>query len=687
MLRPGDILGPYELIAKIGKGSFGNVWQAKRCEGFGPEVAIKILGDNNTDEEAFEKAFEREVTIWIKLGFHPNIMQIIEANTYKNHKVIVSHYTSEGSLASLLENKNNNDGALSEEEAIELTLGILKGIAHLHKNDVIHSDLAPKNILLQGGIPRLIDFGVSKELPPDRSTVEGSSGTPIYKAPEVYDGEISRRSDIWSVGVIFYQLVCGKLPFETKNPNELYNKIRSASIPPLPPSTSPAIQEIIHKALEKDRRKRFQSAKEMIEQLKFTTSVNYFLSSTFKDFSNNEERLKAAIKYRENNRHEDALRLFSKIIEQDPKNFIAHFYCGEIFDDKNYLSHALEQYNKVVGLNPDYSTVYYKRGIVYYKQNNDEAALKDFNRVIEQNVNILAYVYRANIYMRQNNDALAFQDYNRFIEKYYTTENSSNKSLASEAYIGRGSIYLNKLNFTSAKNDFDKAISLEPSNPTAYHKLGLIYYKEGDVNTAIDHFKQAIKLSPKNSNIHTDLGIAYHASTKFILAKGHYDAALTYNNKNAEAYYRRGLLYHDGHKDLFGALEDYDKAIEYDSKHAEAYYRRGIIADAQNRTEDALENYNKAISYGFENSDIYYKRGMIFHSKQDTSKAESDYQKALNLDEQNPEINEKLGDLYKETGQKTKAYKHFVKAKTRYTNPTDKERALKKGDETLLEKF
>jgi serine/threonine-protein kinase len=261
MFKPGNNLGPYELIDKIGKGAFAEVWRAKKREGLGPELAIKVLHNNDNHQ-----SFQQEAAIWVKLGYHPNVMQIIDADIYDGYYAIISHYTPEGSLENWL--KNNNGRAPSEKVAIELTLGILEGLAHLHNNKIIHSDLSPKNILLQRGIPHLIDFGISKMFTSIQPTVEGNNGTPIYMAPEVYNGETSRRSDIWSVGVIFYQLLCGQLPFESKNPLELLKKISFDPITPLPPTVAKPIQDIISKALEKDRKDRFQTAESMIEALK-----------------------------------------------------------------------------------------------------------------------------------------------------------------------------------------------------------------------------------------------------------------------------------------------------------------------------------------------------------------------------------------------------------------------------------
>jgi serine/threonine protein kinase len=376
MLRPGDILGPYELIAKIGNGSFATVWRAKKREGFGPELAIKVFHNNDNPQ-----AFQQEATTWVKLGSHPNVMQIIDADIYDGYYAIIYYYTPEGSLESWL--KNNNGRAPSEKVAIELTLGILEGLAHLHNNKIIHSDLAPKNILLQCGIPQLIDFAISKIFTSTHSTVEGSSATPPYTAPEIYNGETSKRSDIWSVGVIFYQLLCGQLPFEGKNHFELFKKISFDPITPLPANISKPIQSIIYKALEKDRKDRFQSAEAMIEALKAASLSSSAIpppANPLPPLKNAKAYFNRALENQNQGQLVLALADYTQAIELDPKFAYAYINRGLVYEKQDQPDRALDDYNKVIKLDPKFATAYYNRGLVHKRLNNKAEAIADFQK-------------------------------------------------------------------------------------------------------------------------------------------------------------------------------------------------------------------------------------------------------------------------------------------------------------------
>ena len=124
--------------------------------------------------------------------------------TFGNQVAIFSEYAADGSLQNLL----NKQGSLSIADAVEITIGILDGLAHLHGRKIIHRDLKPDNVLFQGRIPRLTDFGISRALTVD-SNSGTEAGTLYYMAPEAIDNKRNAKTDIWSVGVILYQLLAG----------------------------------------------------------------------------------------------------------------------------------------------------------------------------------------------------------------------------------------------------------------------------------------------------------------------------------------------------------------------------------------------------------------------------------------------------------------------------------------------
>lgn len=255
MIKPNDQIGPYTLIRHLGKGGFGVVWLAERRSKLATtQVAVKIILDQEPDLDAIGK----ESQVWVKAAGHPNVLSIIEANVYDDQVVIVSEYAPDGSLDGWLRNKKD----LSLSESINLTVGILSGLEHLHSQRIIHRDLKPANILLNKGVPRLADFGLARVMKSSQNS--GSvAGTPAYMAPEAFDGKRFVQSDIWSVGVILYQLVSKQMPFPQTDMTALIGAIITRDPQPLPGKVPISIQKIILKALEKNPAKRFQSAIEM----------------------------------------------------------------------------------------------------------------------------------------------------------------------------------------------------------------------------------------------------------------------------------------------------------------------------------------------------------------------------------------------------------------------------------------
>ncbi len=278
MLSTGKQIGPYVLIHKLGQGAFGIVWLAEwRTPITVTKVALKIPLDEQIDLDAIKQ----EANLWVLASGHPNILPIIEANVYDGQVVITSEYAPDGSLEGWLD--LHNGGAPSVDDAVEIALGILAGLEHLHSRRIIHRDLKPANLLLQGQTPRLADFGISRVLKTTSQSMT-IAGSPAYMAPEAFDGKRNEQTDIWSAGVILYQLLSGRLPFQEPDLTSLMAAILRREPAPLPPSVPNPVQKIVTRALRKDIAQRFKTATEMRialrDALKTTSERNTAFAGT-----------------------------------------------------------------------------------------------------------------------------------------------------------------------------------------------------------------------------------------------------------------------------------------------------------------------------------------------------------------------------------------------------------------------
>jgi serine/threonine protein kinase len=261
MFSENQQIGNYTLIKRIGRGGFGEVWLAERRTALlTTRVAVKLPHDSQIDLETVR----REAVLWEKASGHPNVLPIIEANIYDGQVVIVSEFAPDGALSELL----GRGGGISPEKAVEIAIGITAGLDFLHSRRIIHRDIKPQNILLQGDTPRLADFGISHAL---QTSVASRSanirGTFSYMAPETFDGKRNEQTDIWAVGVVLYQMLAGVLPFPQTETTALFGAIIMREPEPLADEIPARLKEIVAKALAKLPENRFQTAREIREEL------------------------------------------------------------------------------------------------------------------------------------------------------------------------------------------------------------------------------------------------------------------------------------------------------------------------------------------------------------------------------------------------------------------------------------
>ena len=253
MLNVGDKLDNYEILNLLGSGGFGRVWRAKDLTVKGREVAIKELVDPT--EERLE-GFLREMEMLASLK-HPGIVTFHHA--LNKGQYLVMEYIPEGSLRRHL----HVGIKMGAEKAIAILSSLCDVLVAVHEKHVVHRDLKPDNIFLQGKAVRVGDFGIAEIKQTGKEFLQ--SGTLHYMAPELFKkdlGLVDHRTDLYAAGIILTELLTGALPFQASDAGQLIYKICFES-PPIPKDIPQWLQGIIQKSLAKSPDLRFQSAEEL----------------------------------------------------------------------------------------------------------------------------------------------------------------------------------------------------------------------------------------------------------------------------------------------------------------------------------------------------------------------------------------------------------------------------------------
>ena len=258
----GQIVGNYKIEEKLGEGGMGAVYKGVDTM-LDREVAIKVLRPELTSQTAVVERFRSEAVTLAKLN-HPNIATLYSLFRNGNELFMVLEFVRGETLDNILQRR----GALPAEEAIPVFSQVLDGIDHAHELGVVHRDIKPANMMLtEKGTLKVLDFGIARLLGSARMTRAGNIiGTLEYMAPEQVKGqETDGRSDIYALGMMLYEVLTGKLPFQTENEFELM-MLQTEKMPPSPREINPAIPEevaeAIMKAIQKNPDDRFQTAGE-----------------------------------------------------------------------------------------------------------------------------------------------------------------------------------------------------------------------------------------------------------------------------------------------------------------------------------------------------------------------------------------------------------------------------------------
>jgi serine/threonine protein kinase/tetratricopeptide (TPR) repeat protein len=619
-LAPGRMLSHYKLIELIGEGGMGAVWRSKD-QTLGREVALKVLDAEAASSPERLAMFEREARAIAALN-HPNIVTIYEIDKAEGLHFIVMELVRGGSLEKLIQ-----PGGLPLKKLLDVAIAVTEAIDAAHKQGITHRDLKPSNIMMSETVRvKVVDFGLAVLSPPE-STVEGKTlttltahtdeefmaGTLPYMSPEQVQGlDVGSRSDIFSTGVILYEMATGRQPFEGANSSALIASIlRDIPIPPtrLNPQLPLRLGRIINSCLEKDPKKRWQSAAELRRALGD-------IRSDLDEETHSLDRSVAVLPFRDMSPDRDQDYLCEGIAEE------IMTALSKVRGLRVASRPSAFRFNSA---DTDVAEVGEKLGVSTLL---DGSVRKSGDR-LRISVELIdatdGFRLWSDRYDREIRDVFAVQDEiaRRVVEALQLTLSAGERDAlrktstrdinAYDYYLrGRKFFYMyNKRGIAFARELFERAIAIDPSYARAYAGIAdccsfqYLYVGRDPVNLekAAVAAAKAIELDPELAEAHASLGTALSLRGRHSEAEDAFRTAIRLNSDLFEAHYFYA-------RDSFAqgkleqAIREYEEAVRSRPGDYQAPLLVGQIYDDLGHSEEAAASRRRGVAIAEEHLNL-----------------------------------------------------------------------------------
>jgi tetratricopeptide (TPR) repeat protein len=689
---PANRIGAYEIVGKLGAGGMGVVYEAvdRRLE---RTVALKFLSETRP---ADKKRLLHEARVASALD-HPNIATVhgVEETDDGRLFIVMTYYEGE-SLAERL-----RGGPLPYEKAIDLASQVARGLEHAHAHGIIHRDIKPSNVVItREGVAKIVDFGLAHHFGPTESTQSANlSGTLLYMSPEQVMGKaVDSRTDLWSLGVVLYQMLTGRLPFEGENPAAAVQAIMNAA-PAACPELEEGLQGILQRALCKNTAERYATCAEMLEDLHGFEAGPPALTIARK------ERLRASSQPRGRvmarlSRQVVVLpvaavvvvilfKLYAAIgasaVEHDGKNtggpatatsaklaqpaayesYLRGRSYLERYDDAGNLAAAIAQLESAVKADPNSALGFAGLGEAYwhkYRLDQNPQWLRQAEeycrRAVQANDRLPAvYVMLGRIHSDAQKE-LALQEFQRALQL---------EPRNADALLGMAGVYESVGRTKDAEGVYQEAAALRPDYWGGYQDVARFYFRTRQYDKAVEEFGRVVELTPDNAQAHSGLGAAFLGLARFDQAA----AELKQSIKLQPTYFalsNLAVVYYQ-QKHWSEAAATLEAALKLNRSDYRVWANLGIAYEWLNESEKAENAYREELVRLREAAKLKPQDAIVqcdlalLYSKQHLRrKAMPLTQAALALAAQDPDVLSCAAEVYENFGDRPRALTHIKEA-------------------------
>jgi serine/threonine protein kinase/lipopolysaccharide biosynthesis regulator YciM len=606
---PGENFGKrYRVIEEIGRGGMGIVYKAEDKE-LSIKVALKMIRPAQSQNPRFIERFRKETRLARSIS-HENIIRIYDLGEIDEIKYISMEYIKGQSLKELI----NASGSLTIETTTNISKQICDALAAAHRKGIVHQDLKPQNIMIDGdGNVHVMDFGVARLFEEEETGVSrGITGTPPYLSPERAKGEkVDPRSDIYSFGIIMFEMLTGERPFNAETMEGYIHKHLYIK-PPTPSKKNPRIpallDKIILKCLEKDKEKRYLNVQDILKDLEdvaistpvppkiWTNKSRMFFIAAFLIliigigyiiFKGTKEeeaitplpedgRISVAVMYFENNTGDQKLDHWRFGLQDWLMTDLTQSkYLRVLPDDQ--LHHILQKMDQL-------ETKQYSSGVL------DTIASEED----------IQYFILGSFGKAGDNYRLTFKIKESFAREFMDTEIKEGKANEFHSLIDQATLWAKDkvLAASQVDDDIDKEIGkISTSSPEAlmYYREGINYYRQKKFKESIQSLEKAVGIDPEFAMAYKKIANNYYRremsdeTEKYLLKARELGDRIS----DRERYLIEGSYLNLVKKDYDQAINTYQGLLELYPEDEEAYLMIGAIYFNLEEWDTALEYYNK----------------------------------------------------------------------------------------------